>query len=91
MAFFEEVVEDGGKEGHGMMHVSSVKHASLRRVNDVTDLKKCKDHYFPTLTEEIKEEIKHSMCIVDKLIQANDLSKHEEVRKAFLGASMKKL
>ena len=73
------------------MNASSVKHASLRRVNNVNDLKKHKEEYFPLLAEEIKEEIECSMHLVNELIDANDLSKHEEVKEAFLGKDMKEL
>ena len=93
VAFFEKNPhkEPGDEKGYGCVNASSVKHASLRRVNTVNDLKKHKEDYFPLLNEEIKEVIKCSMPIVNELIDVNDLRKHKEVKEAFLGKDMKEL
>ena len=75
----------------GLLSATSVKLASLRRVSNVNDLKKHKEECHPLLNEEVKEGMKCSMHIVNKLIDVNDLMKHKEVKEAFLGKDMKEL
>jgi len=83
--FFEES-NKGEKWGFGALSTNHLDKDSLRRVSSVKQLKEYKDNYYSLLSDKVKEKIsKESMHIVDQMTLANNLSKYEEIEKAYLG------
>ena len=83
-------------DGKGYMSVSSVELKSLRYVYDLNDLKMYRDHYLPTLSEEVKNDelVKNNLyCsnyVINKLIDAGGLDKYKNVRMKYWKNSIQK-
>ena len=83
-------------DGTGYMSVSSVELKSLRYVYDLNDLKMYRDHYLPTLSEEVKNDelVKNNLyCsnyVINKLIDEGGLDKYKNVRMKYWKNSIQK-